>query len=530
MAGDPHSDHTVVLSVLPGEILDDRWRVESRVGQGAMGSVFRARDLVENVPVAIKILAPEHCRKPKVLARFEREAELMTTLRHPNIVQIYAHGRRGALPYIAMEFLEGLTLAEVLQQTGGSMGLAETVAVVKQVASGLAFLHHHGLVHRDVKPQNVFMTTAGRVTILDLGVVRDLHNPGLTRPGAMVGTPYYMSPEQILGVDDIDKRTDVYALAAMTFELLTGRPPFLGQNNFEVLFGHKNTPPPSATDINKTIPKQVSAVLVRGLAKRRDQRPESATELASDLEAIAGMKKVDLAKTFPFLEKKKAPEKKPKPAKPPAPKGHNVSDVPMADSNDIVSLPNVEHTAPVTAALPDPRRDDAAPRTQMHQGLEHDDAPRTRKERTHAGARPERNGAPRKERTHAGAKPKPERTNAKAAAPAPSEPLAPGHKFKQYAQAEEDDEFAHVDTDALRLQQPQTITGKLRVLAQMRGQAVKGLLIVDGTSRGFTPRTVLLTPGRHNVRIEKKGARPVERVIEVRADELMTIRLELPSA
>ncbi len=527
-----------MLSVLPGEILDDRWRVESRIGQGAMGSVFKAKDLVENAPVAIKILAPEHCRKPKVLARFEREAELMTTLRHPNIVQIHAHGRRGALPYIAMEFLEGLTLAEVLQQIGGSMGLAETVAVVKQVASGLAFLHHHGLVHRDVKPQNVFMTSTGRVTILDLGVVRDLHNPGLTRPGAMVGTPYYMSPEQILGVDDIDKRTDVYALAAMTFELLTGRPPFLGQNNFEVLFGHKNTPPPSATDIIKTIPKQVSAVLIRGLAKRRDQRPESASELAFDLEAIAGMKKVDLAKTFPFLVKKKAPEKekdkdrpKPKSSKQPLVRGGG-SDVPMADSNDIVSLPNPEHTAPVTVALADPRKKDDSPRTQMHQPHEAD-GPRTRKERPHTPKLEDESGViPKRERTHAGAKPKSERTNGVGtnARGSDAPALSTGHKFRQYAQAAEDEDFPHVDTDALRLQQPQTITGKLRVLAQMRGQAVKGLLIVDGTSRGFTPRTVLLTPGRHNVRIEKKGARPVERVIEVRADELMTIRLELPSA
>ena len=206
-------EHTVVVHVTPGEILDQRWRIETRIGQGAMGSVFRGRDLQANKIVAIKILAPEHCRKPKVVARFEREAEKMTSLRHTNIVAFHGHGRRGVLPFIVMEFLEGLTLSDVLEKNGGKIGINETIAIVKQICSGLAFLHANGLVHRDVKPQNVFLGVGGRVIILDLGVVRDQANPGLTRPGAMVGTPYYMSPEQILGVEDIDQRTDVYALA-----------------------------------------------------------------------------------------------------------------------------------------------------------------------------------------------------------------------------------------------------------------------------------------------------------------------------
>jgi len=262
-----------VLHVAPGEVLDGRFRLETRIGQGAMGSVFRGKDLQNNKVVAIKILAPEHCRKPKVVARFEREAEKMTQLSHPNIVRFHGHGRRGVLPFIAMEFLEGLTLAEVLEkQPGGHIGLAETVTIVKQIAAGLSFLHSQGLVHRDIKPQNVFLQVGGRVCILDLGVVRDQANPGLTKPGAMVGTPYYMSPEQILGVEDIDQRTDVYALAAVTFELLTGRPPYLGNNNFEVLYGHKNTPPPDASELVPEVPPGVSDVIIHGLTKRRDDR------------------------------------------------------------------------------------------------------------------------------------------------------------------------------------------------------------------------------------------------------------------
>lgn len=298
------TDHTVVLQVTPGEVLDGRWRLEDRVGQGAMGSVFQGRDLQTQLRVAIKVLAPEHCRKPKVIARFEREASLLIQLSHPNIVQLHGHGRLRALPYIVMEYLEGMTLSEVLTARRGSLSVSETVAIIRPVAAGLTFLHHHELVHRDIKPQNVFLTSQGRVTILDLGVVRDQHNPGLTKPGAMVGTPYYMSPEQILGVDDIDERTDVYALAAMTFELLTGRPPYLGTNNFEVLYGHRNSVVPNAADINEKVTKAVAQVLMRGMAKRRDDRQASASTFAAELENAASAKKVDLARAFPFIRAK----------------------------------------------------------------------------------------------------------------------------------------------------------------------------------------------------------------------------------
>lgn len=283
---------------MPGEVLEQRWRIETRIGQGAMGSVFRGKDLETNAAVAIKILAPEHCRKQKIVARFEREAAKMIGLRHPNIVAFHGHGRRAALPFIVMEFLEGFALSEVLEKQGGTLDLPKTITIVKQMAAGLAFLHHHHLVHRDVKPQNVFLCFDGRVVILDLGVVRDIHNPGLTRPGAMVGTPYYMSPEQILGIDDIDNRTDVYALAAVTFEFLTGRPPYTGSNNFEVLYGHKTLPPPNASELVSSVPQLVSQVLSRGLAKEREDRPDTVTELVADLEAAAGEQRVDLAKAM----------------------------------------------------------------------------------------------------------------------------------------------------------------------------------------------------------------------------------------
>lgn len=458
------SEQTVVVHVTPGELIDQRWRIETRIGQGAMGSVFKGRDEQQNRVVALKILAPEHSRKPKVIARFEREAELMESLRHQNIVQIYGHGRRGALPFIVMEYLEGLTLSEVIEARGRPLSLGETVSVVRPLASGLAFLHHHELVHRDVKPQNVFMAVGGRVTILDLGVVRDQANPGLTRPGAMVGTPYYMSPEQIQGLDDVDSRTDVYALAAMTFELLTGRPPFLGANNFEVLYAHRNAPPPDASVVARAVPKMVAEVLQRGMAKRREDRPETASEFAADLEAAAGVKRVDLAKAFP-LERKKSPRAAPKPqprpaARPPPPVPAESAEVPMADDSDV-------HSATDLRALT------------------------TEKPLV-------------TEATYVGALPDPSATHDENA----SRPVV--------AEQEALDE-SHDDVP----------TGQLRVMTTSRGRMVVAQVTIDGFPSGTTPRSFKLDEGRHEVRLELKGSRTVDRTIDITAGETFHLKVEL---
>ncbi len=474
MAAD-NPDHTVVSHVTPGELLDQRWRIETRIGQGAMGSVFRGRDVQANKVVAIKILVPEHCRKPKVVARFEREAEKMTGLRHANIVAFHGHGRRGALPFIVMEFLEGLTLSDVLETHGGKIGLPETVAIVKQIAAGLAFLHHNGLVHRDIKPQNVFFGVGGRITILDLGVVRDQHNPGLTRPGAMVGTPYYMSPEQILGVEDIDKRTDVYALAALTFELLTGRPPYLGNNNFEVLYGHKNTPPPEATSLVKSVPKNVSQVLVRGLSKRRDDRPDTVTEFVADLEGAAGSKKVDLAKAFNVsppeqkqitaqktrLVPKIVPRPEPAPKPPPPTPEDSVDSVPDAENSDVLSVPGV-HLSETGSS--------GEQKTVIHH-LEKD-------ERTFIGPSPGETD---------------EKTRAIAVNISPTQ-------------------------------------GQLRVVVTAKGQAVTATLVVDGTKSGTTPSTLTLSAGPHQVRIALAGYRTIERWATVVPGTSTNLRVFLEKA
>ena len=434
-----------------------------------MGSVFRGRDMQANKIVAIKILAPEHCRKPKVVARFEREASKMTSLRHNNIVAFHGHGRRGALPFIVMEFLEGLTLSDVLEKHGGKIGINETVAIVKQICAGLAFLHSNGLVHRDVKPQNVFLGVGGRVIILDLGVVRDQANPGLTRPGAMVGTPYYMSPEQILGVEDIDQRTDVYALAAVTFELLTGRPPYLGNNNFEVLYGHKNSPPPDANALVRSVPKKVSEVLIHGMSKRRDERYETVTEFFAELETAAGARKIDLGKAFNVAAEatgQKVPRvlarTRDSSPRPPPPIRTDSQEVPEASNSDVLSVPGMPLSATGVSG---------EQKTVIHRF--------DKNERTFVG-------------------PSPGETDEK--------------------------------TRGSVVEGPPPTMGQLRVVVTAKGRAAAATVFVGGEKKAVTPCTLTLSAGPKRIRIELEGFRPVERWSDVVAGTSTNLRVFLEKA
>lgn len=523
-------ENTVVFLVAPGDVLDGTWQIESRLGQGAMGSVFKGADLKQNRrPVAIKILAPEHCRKPKVLARFEREAKLMTTLRHPNIIQLYGVGRRGALPYIAMQYLEGMTLYDVLKTKGGKLTPGETMLITKQVAAGLSFIHHHGLVHRDIKPQNIFVSPGARVTILDLGVARDKSNPGLTKPGAMVGTPYYMSPEQIAGTEEIDKRTDVYALAAMTFELLVGRPPFLGANNFEVLYAHKNNPPPDASLINRNLTKEVGKVLMAGMAKKREERPDSATMLNADLEAFFGSEeKVDVQKAFGFLEEEAA-RTRAKEAEKAAKKrtgntGVNKStravtapQMPRRNTNEMkattasdrprtsskLDLPPVANTGPY---------DDSLESTEKS-------AKKNSPSDTESGAEPgadtEALGGPVDTNTDpSGEVPRiPDgrrQTMDGAPPPPPSNPTGATPVGKP-----DDPESTFLET------------GELRVVTTVKGLTSGCSLFIDDKPMGSTPQSLNLPEGRHVVRIERQGFKPVEREVKITASQVTLVRVEL---
>jgi eukaryotic-like serine/threonine-protein kinase len=198
------------------EVLDGHWRLERKLGKGGMGTVYLAHDLELERQVAIKMLAPQYCDDPGLVQRFEREARMMAKLDHPNLVPVYSVGRTPKGPYIVMKLLDGVTLAEALKSRG-RMSVHEVLLVTRQVAAGLQFIHDRQVVHRDVKPANIFVGPDGHVTLLDLGVARD-STSDLTRTGVLLGTPRYMSPEQIHG-QPADHRSDLYALATVVYEM-----------------------------------------------------------------------------------------------------------------------------------------------------------------------------------------------------------------------------------------------------------------------------------------------------------------------
>jgi len=521
-------ENTVVFLIAPGDMLDDRWLIETRIGQGAMGSVFKGRDTKLNKPVAIKILAPEHCRKPKVLARFEREAKLMATLRHPNIIQIQGVGRRGALPYIAMQYLEGMTLYDVLKHKGGKLTPGETMAVVKQISAGLSFIHHHGLVHRDVKPQNVFVGPGGHVTILDLGVVRDKSNPGLTKPGAMVGTPYYMSPEQITGTEEIDKRTDVYALAAMTFELLVGKPPFQGTSNFEVLYAHRTQPAPDASLIAKNVSKDAAKALMRGMGKTREERPQSATEFYADLEAFFGQsEKIDPKVAFAFLEVE--------------------AEKTRQKEKDRAARKERERAAIRSGQLPAhvAVKSTRAPTQQMMKATGTSDTKESLRPVGRTTTLP--GGPPSAEIPMANSgdvemiEAKPDDTGHDGDDDVPSEldtqainasGLDKERDANRDTKDEGDDEpdnptgsnLAPVEDES---ESTVMDSGELRIVTTLKGLTTSCVLFIDDKQAGSTPCSLQLTEGRHTVRVERQGYKPVEKAVVVKANEVTLARLEL---
>lgn len=261
--------------------LDGHWRIERKLGKGGMGTVYLAQDVELQRPVAIKVLALQYCDDPGLVQRFEREARLMAKLEHPNLVPVYSVGRASRGPYIVMKFLEGMTLSEVLKARG-RLPLGEVLLVTRQVAAGLQLIHDRQIVHRDVKPANIFIGPDGHVTLLDLGVARDSESE-LTTTGALIGTPRYMAPEQFRG-ESADYLSDLYALATVVFEMLTGRRMVEANTDRSIIRAHLYEAPPDPSQFVET-PSGMTEVLLKALAKEPRDRFESVAEFAEALQA-----------------------------------------------------------------------------------------------------------------------------------------------------------------------------------------------------------------------------------------------------
>jgi len=273
-----------MADALPGKF--GRFKVLDELGRGAMGVVYRAEDSALGRTVAIKTIALTGSAAERDVheARFLQEARAAGSISHPAIITIYDVGREGDTAFIAMELVEGRDLREIIRDV--SLMPSRSVAIAADVAEGLAYAHERGIVHRDVKPGNIMVLPDGRVKIMDFGIAR-LHEPTVkTQTGVLLGSPQYMSPEQIVG-QPFDHRADIFSLGLVLYEMLTGAKPFQGEDIPELMFKVANMAATPPSHIAPDLPPVIDYIVARALKKRPDERYASAAEMAKDLRDAA---------------------------------------------------------------------------------------------------------------------------------------------------------------------------------------------------------------------------------------------------
>ena len=265
-------------------LFDGRYRIQRKLGAGGMADVYLAEDQELGRRVAIKILNSRHGNDDQFIERFRREAKNAAALNHPNIVSIYDRGEAEDTYYIAMEFLDGRTLKELIIGRGAAP-VNVAIEYARQILSALRFAHRHGIVHRDIKPHNVLVDGEGRVKVTDFGIAR-AGTSQMTEAGSIVGTAQYLSPEQAKG-GEVDPRSDLYSLGIVLYELLTGKTPFDGETPVEIAMKHLSATPQPPSKLRPDIPPELDMVVLRALAKNPDDRYQSADEMEADLERVA---------------------------------------------------------------------------------------------------------------------------------------------------------------------------------------------------------------------------------------------------
>jgi predicted Ser/Thr protein kinase len=260
----------------PGQVLAQRYRVQRLLGKGGMGAVYLADDEVLHDLVALKVISSAFASDEQaMIARFRREAAAARKVSSPSVIRIHDLGEaRPGLLYLSMEYFAGRTLAEVIAQRG-IVPIKDAQDILQQICNGLEAAHQAGVTHRDLKPSNVLVGERGTVKLIDFGLATTGFGDGLTATGAILGTPHYMAPEQVRG-KSVDARTDIYALGALAYHLVTGRPPFSGDNAIAIGFAHLSEVPTPPRQLRKDCPPNLEAAILAALAKSPDDRPASA--------------------------------------------------------------------------------------------------------------------------------------------------------------------------------------------------------------------------------------------------------------
>jgi serine/threonine-protein kinase len=260
-----------------------RYVIQSELGRGAMGVVYKATDSVLERTVAVKTvnITLEREYAEKYEQRFYQEAKAAGGLNHPNIVTIHDVGKAGDVVFMAMEYIEGVELRTLIGE-GRPLRVPQAVSIAAQVAEGLAYAHQRGVVHRDVKPANIMVVATGPVKITDFGIARMRGSGDLTQTGTLLGSPKYMSPEQVIG-KRADQRSDIFSLGVILYEMLCGAAPFNGENVTALMYQIVNFAPPAPSDINSAVPPMLDLIVAKTLAKPLESRYADAAELARDL-------------------------------------------------------------------------------------------------------------------------------------------------------------------------------------------------------------------------------------------------------
>ena len=260
-----------------------RYLIQSELGRGAMGVVYKATDSVLERTVAVKTvnITLEREYADKYEQRFYQEARAAGGLNHPNIVTIHDVGKAGDVVFMAMEYIEGVELRTLIGE-GRALRVAQAVSIAAQVAEGLAYAHQRGVVHRDIKPANIMVVANGPVKITDFGIARMRGTGDLTQAGTLLGSPKYMSPEQVIG-KRADHRSDIFSLGVILYEMLCGTAPFNGENVTALMYQIVNFVPPAPSSINPAVLQVLDHIVAKMLAKPLEERYQDATELAADL-------------------------------------------------------------------------------------------------------------------------------------------------------------------------------------------------------------------------------------------------------
>ena len=267
-----------------GTVFAGRYQIIEELGKGGMGSVYRAIDKKLNEEVALKLIRSEIASDRMTLDRFSNEIKIVRKIVHRNVSRMYHLSEEKGIHYITMEYVPGEDLRRMLRMSK-RMEIGTAISIARQVLEGLAEAHRLGVVHRDLKPGNIMIDQEGQVRILDFGIARAIKSEGPTEVGLIIGTPEYMSPEQVEG-KEVDQRSDLYSLGVILFEMVTGRVPFEADTPFAVGVKHRSEKPPDPRQINAHIPEDLNSLILKCLEKDAAKRYQSAEELLSALAKI----------------------------------------------------------------------------------------------------------------------------------------------------------------------------------------------------------------------------------------------------